>query len=374
MLFDSSLRRELSRSFGGTLVVILTIVLTMMLIRTLAMAAGGSVSPQDVALLLAYSAIQYLPVMLALTLFISVVSTMTRLYRDSEMAIWLSSGVSLVRFLPALRGFAWPIMVLIAMLVLVAWPWTHRQSLSLRERYEQRSDLSRVAPGQFQTSRSGDRVFFIDNDADAKDSVVNGGGGIFILDSQPDRESVTTARTGRIIPSDSGRMLVLENGLRTDLTPSTGAKTISSFGEYRIRVGEAALTHLQDAPPTTRESWNLLMDPSPPARAELAWRLGIVLAAANFVLLGLGLASGGARKGGGWSLLSALLTFIVYFNLINLSQAWVSTGRYGMVTALFLLHGTTTIIALALLAWRVGGPVRWTPTWTMRAHRTPKTA
>ena len=45
MLFDSTLRKDLSRSFGGTLIVILTIVLTMMLIRTLGMAAGGKVSP-----------------------------------------------------------------------------------------------------------------------------------------------------------------------------------------------------------------------------------------------------------------------------------------------------------------------------------------
>ena len=44
MLFDSTVRRELARSFGATLVVILTIVITMMLIRTLGLAAGGAVA------------------------------------------------------------------------------------------------------------------------------------------------------------------------------------------------------------------------------------------------------------------------------------------------------------------------------------------
>ena len=46
MLFDSTVRKELARSFGATLVVILTIVLTMMLIRTLGLAANGAVAPQ----------------------------------------------------------------------------------------------------------------------------------------------------------------------------------------------------------------------------------------------------------------------------------------------------------------------------------------
>jgi lipopolysaccharide export system permease protein len=43
MLFDSTVRRELARSFGATLVVILTIVLTMFLLRTVGQAANGTV-------------------------------------------------------------------------------------------------------------------------------------------------------------------------------------------------------------------------------------------------------------------------------------------------------------------------------------------
>ena len=61
MLFDSTLRRDLARNFGATLVVILTIVLTMMLIRTLGQAAGGKIAPQDVVLLLGYVALGHLP-------------------------------------------------------------------------------------------------------------------------------------------------------------------------------------------------------------------------------------------------------------------------------------------------------------------------
>ena len=48
MLFDSTVRTELARTFGATLVVILTIVLTMFLIRTVGQAASGAVAPQDV--------------------------------------------------------------------------------------------------------------------------------------------------------------------------------------------------------------------------------------------------------------------------------------------------------------------------------------
>ncbi|MDP1532071.1 MAG: LptF/LptG family permease, partial [Rubrivivax sp.] len=93
MLFDTTVRRELARTFGATLVVILTIVLTMFLIRAVGQAADGAIAPQDVALLLGYVALGHLPTMIALSLFVAIVVTLGRMYRDSEMAIWFASGV-----------------------------------------------------------------------------------------------------------------------------------------------------------------------------------------------------------------------------------------------------------------------------------------
>jgi lipopolysaccharide export system permease protein len=352
MLFDSSLRKELARSFGGTLVIILTIVLTMMLIRTVSMAAGGEVSPQDVALLLGYSALGHLPTMLCLSLFFAIVSTLTRLYHDSEMAVWLVSGVSLLRFLPPLLRFATPIWLVLVLLGLVIWPWSNRQIVDLRDRYEQRSDLSRVAPGQFQISGNGRRVFFIDSQS----TEVGNSHNIFVLDTQPQRESVTTARAGRLETSlDGTRTLVLEQGSRADLDLKSGDRTLANFGEQRLVISEKALTRLDDLPPKVRGSLELLASPLPGMRAELAWRLGLVLSAINLLLLAVGLAAGNPRRGNSWTLLLALLTFTVYLNMLNLSQAWVASSRLTLGGALGGLHGSVLVLALLLLWWRDRG-------------------
>ena len=185
MLFDSTVRRELARSFGATLVVILTIVLTMFLIRTVGQAAAGVVSPQDVVLLLGYVALGHLPTMLALSLFIAVVLSLGRMYRDSEMAIWFASGVGLSRFVRPVLRTAWPVLLVIGMLLLFVWPWGNRNSLELRERYQQRSDLSRVAPGVFQTSSDGQRVFFIERESGDGINARN----VFILTNQEQGEA-----------------------------------------------------------------------------------------------------------------------------------------------------------------------------------------
>jgi lipopolysaccharide export system permease protein len=348
MLFDSTVRKELVRSFGATLVVILTIVMTMMLIRTLGLAANGSVSPQDVVLVLGYTALGQLPTMLALSLFVAVVVSLGRMYRDSEMAIWFSSGVGLGRFMrPVLRAGAVPLLA-IAALVLVVWPWGNQRMVELRVRYEQRSDLSRVAPGSFQTSGNGNRVFFIEREGGS----TGVGRNVFLLSRKDAVEAVTTARSGRIEGEGLDRMLVLDTGHRNEQNEVNGEHTRMRFDSFQTLVDPGKVPATQAPPPKARPTLDLLLSPNAINLGELAWRLGLLIGAANLMLLGIGSAATNPRRASNWNLLFALLTFVVYFNLVNLSQAWIASGRVGFAVAMVGLHGAALLIALALIAWR----------------------
>ena len=64
-------------------------------------------------LLLGYIALGHLPTMLALSLFIAVVATLSRMYRDSEMTIWFASGVGSARFVRPVLRMSWPVLLLI---------------------------------------------------------------------------------------------------------------------------------------------------------------------------------------------------------------------------------------------------------------------
>ncbi|WP_349743811.1 LPS export ABC transporter permease LptF [Roseateles cavernae] len=354
MLFDSTVRKELARSFGVTLVVILTIVLTMMLIRTLGQAAGGSVAPQDVLLLMGYAALGHLPTMLSLSLFVAIVATLGRMYRESEMTIWFASGIGLSRFVKPVLRTAWPVLIVILALVLVVWPWGNRNSAQLKESYEKRSDLSRVAPGQFQSSRDGSRVFFIDRDSDA------GNGGrvgrnVFILSNTEHSESVTTSHKGHIELEDGDRYLVLEQGQRNEMNRQSGEKSLARFERYRLLADSQVMRSVEALPPKAMDTLDLLRSTNLRQRGELTWRLGIALGAVNMVLLGIGMSAANPRRANNWNLLFALLSFVVYFNLINLSQSWVAAGRMGMGGALATVHGGALFIALSLLWLRDQG-------------------
>jgi lipopolysaccharide export system permease protein len=348
MLFDSTLRRDLARSFGATLVVILTIVLTMMLIRTLGLAAGGRIDPRDVILLLGYTALAHLPTMLALSMFVAVVGTLGRMYRDSEMTIWFSSGIGLRRFIGPVLRTSWPVLLAVAVLSLGVWPWVNERSAELRYQFDRRSDLSRVAPGQFQSSADGSRVFFIERQTD--DGAT--GRNVFIYGRTKDNESVTTARSGRIEVDNQDRYLRLQSGQRNEIDAASQEKTVSRFQGYEVIVGEKVVPSSDNPPPSTRSSIALLLDPTAVNLGELTWRVGVILAAANMLLLAIGLAAINPRRASNWNLLFALLTFFVYYNVITLSQAWVSSGKVGLGPILVVAHGVALAIALLLMWWR----------------------
>ncbi len=345
MLFDSSTRSELAKSFGVTLVVILTIVLTSTLIRTLGQAAGGNVAPQDVLLLMGYATIAHLATMLILSLFVAVVLTLGRIYRESEMTIWFASGVPLSRFLRPVLRMAWPVLLAIVVLELLVWPWGNQNSAELRDRYQKRGDLSRVAPGQFQTSRDGSRVFFIERDGD--DAAT--GRNVFILSNQHDRESVTTSARGRLEMEGDDRMLVLDHGQRNETQLKTGEKSLARFQQYKVMTDTQVLANANQLPPKAMPTLDLLRAPTPKNQGELAWRFGLILGGINMTVLGIGLSASNPRRASNWNLLFALLAFIIYFNLINLSQSWVGNGRASLPQALLTLHGSALALALAVI-------------------------
>ncbi len=350
MLFDSSVRKELARGFGATLVVLVTVVMTMMLIRTLGQAARGNVNPSDIILVMGFTVLGQLPTILCLSLFIAIVAALSRMYRDSEMVIWFASGQGLASLLAPLLRFAWPVLVVVAALSLVVWPWANQQIQGMRAQYEQRGDIERIAPGEFQESANGSRVFFIDKESPDPQAANN----VFIAATQPTGESVTSARSARLEVRQGERFVILNNGQRVESSSDKPGLKISEFAEYGALLGQSSGSSLGgDAVNVkTSSTAQLLAQPDPMHQAELGWRVGLALAAFNFVVLALALSSVNPRASRSANLVFALFAFIVYYNFMVLGQSWIGAGKMQLLPFLLMLHGGILAFSVLLLAAR----------------------
>ncbi len=348
MLFHSSLRKELARSFGATLIVLITIIMTMTLIRTLGQASRGSFNPAEVTLVMGFTVLGQMPTILTMSLFIAIVSTLTRMYRESEMVIWFCSGKGLFGFLPPLIRFSWPILLVVAVLAFGLLPWSKAQVEDMRNNYQQRGDLERVEAGRFQESASGSRVFFVDKDSVAQQSANQ----VFISNTEHGKQTITSARSGHLQILGENTFLVLQNGQQLALASGQSDLKISEFLEFGSQIDSNTPGITDYVPPSILPTLALLRRPSLPHWAELGWRIGLVVATFNFIIIALGVAGANPRASRSWNLLFALFAFIVYFNLLNLGQSWIRNGQIEFFDFLLWAHGGIGMLALVWLGIR----------------------
>jgi lipopolysaccharide export system permease protein len=275
------------------------------------------------------------------------VGTLSRNYLESEMVIWLVSGKGLRSFLRPMLRFAWPMLLAVGVLVLLVWPWSNQQISELKERFERRGDLERVSPGQFQESANGLRVFFIN-----KDSVENKEGkNVFISSTDHGKQAMTSSKIGHIESIDDERFLILNIGQRVEQTLGESDIKISEFKVYGTRISQdvkaASIT-----PAKAVSTLQLISQPTPQFLGELAWRIGLVIAAFNLVVISLAITSANHRVGRGGNLALALFIFVVYYNFINLGQSWISVGKVQFLPFLIALHGGVLCAALTWLTIR----------------------
>ncbi len=364
MLFHSSIRKELARSFVATLVVLITVVMSMMLIRTLGLAAKGSVNPSDVMMLMGYSVLANLATIMTLSLFIAITSTLARMYRESEMAVWFASGKGLAGFISPLLRFSWPMLLAIAALALYVWPWASLQTQKLRVQFEQRGDLERVSAGQFQENASGSRVFFIEATSGDRTKInlstvdatttaeLSQARNIFISQIEQGKQVITTARSGRLEMIEGDQFLVLNNGQRTEQAADKSEIKVTQFEEYSVLVKANKISSKINLPPKSLSTIALVSNRTPANMAELSWRLGLFFAAVNLLLLALALSAVNPRAGRGLGLAFSLLAFVVYYNLLNVGFSRIASGQTGFAQLMWLLHGGIFSLAMLWLAAR----------------------
>ena len=347
MLFDSSFRQELARYFWATLVVLTIIVITVWLIRTFGDASVGKYNPKDVGMVLGYTALGNLHSLLTLSLYIAMVSTVSRMYAESEMVIWQSSGQSVLSLIKPTFKFAWPWLIAISALSLMAWPWSNLQIREMRERFEKRGDLERIKPGQFQESADGKRVFFIDNSSISQSN----GNRIFIVSNEKETQSIVTAQTGIIETRDQNRFFLLSNGQRIEIKPEKNEFKLIEFETHASKIDSIPM-QLSTADAQTTQPLGLLAAPTKVNLAELGWRVGMAIAAFNLIILAIAIPFINPRSGRSGSLIVTVISFFTYYNMVNMSRNWIGAGLISLPQMLIVLHLPVFLLAIGVLYWR----------------------
>lgn len=349
MIFQRAAQREFANTAAAVFVALFAILISTVLIRLLGQAAGGRLASDAVLALIGFGAIAQLPIVLTLTLFITILTTLSRSYRDSEMVVWFASGVPLTAWVRPVLRFALPLVAVIAATTLVIAPWAQLKSVEFRERSNNRDDAARVAPGVFRESAGGQRVFFVETGAGEDGRVRN----VFVSNTRHGRLGVMVSSEGYLRnEADGSRFVVLENGRRYEGVPGTPDYRVMEFRSYALRIQNPAAAELPQRPRMLNLK-QLLSAPLPAYLGELAARIGTPLAALLLALLAIPMSFVNPRAGRTNNLIAAILVYLIYTNTLSICQSWITQGKIGFATGLWAPHAAVLLLLAVLFGRRL---------------------
>ena len=155
---------------------------------------------------------------------------------------------------------------------------------------------------------------------------------------------------------------MLANGQRLETELDTGDARVSEFVEYGTHISDRTLATTTSDSPRYMPTPELLLKPTPRNLSELSWRLGLLFAAFNCVVIALAATRVNPRVGRSVGLIFALFAFASYYNLLNVGQSWIADGRIGMTAFMLVLHGSIFLLSMIWLMLRQGD-------WSIRRRR-----
>src|ERR1700675_3466154 len=243
MVFRRSLVRELTATAGALFVVLLGILFTNLVLRLLARGAGGTIAPEIIFALLGFNALFYFNILLSVALFVTVLLTLSRWYRDSETIVWFTSGQGLTAWLKPILLFATPFLIAIIVLSLWLSPWAERRRLEYERQLESREEVALLSPGLFKEFRQARLVVFIESINSFDNTIHN----VFLHSIDNGKDVTTVARSGYLQDAPNGdRFIVLKEGRRYEGKPGTAVFRTVEFERLgrRIEPAEVRSTEL----------------------------------------------------------------------------------------------------------------------------------
>ena len=292
-------------TFLAVTTVLLMIIISGRLIKTMAYAAAGEMSIQVVLMALLLRLPSFLQIIIPMSLFIAVLIGYGRMYAESEMTVLTATGFSNRRLLGYTMVPGVFFMLLVGFCSLWLSPYGSDKAEELFAEEAKKTEFELRTPGRFQSRSRGDRVAHgesLSADKNQRQNVVIADGNSLI---------VAERGTQYVSPTSGSRYLELHQGKRYDLEPGSAELNILEFEKYGVRVSEEEPGRKRirkDAIPTK----DLIGQTDPKLRAQLHWRLSFIAMVPVVILLSFPLAKVNPRQGRFAKMFPALILFIVY--------------------------------------------------------------
>lgn len=352
MIIARYLIKEIAQTLFAVWLVLMIIGLSGQLVSVFSDVAEGTLSVNTVMLVLGLKSLKMLLVILPLSLYLSVLMTLSRLYQNNEMAAISACGISQTHIMRIVLSFAFLFSIVVGIFSLQITPWANGLDQQISVEAKQSSDLEGLVAGRFRETSSGVGVNYVENINEERTKMNN----VFVQQrSKNNADIVIRAKRGiRADNEESGdQFMILEDGVRYEGVQGQLDYTVIEFERHGVRIREkveAVKVLRHKAIPTLQ----LIKSKSVVSQAEIHTRIAPIVLCLLFAALAVPLSQTSARQGRYFRLGFGLLVYIVFANLISVGKTWIVSGKVPVVVGLWWVHGLMLILVIFLVLQQIG--------------------
>ena len=349
MILRRALFQEASLTSMAVMLILLVLFVFMGLTKLLAKAAVGEQAPDVIFILLLLELLRKIDLLLPLAIFIGILMTLSRWYRDNEMTVLAACGVGITSLLRPVMLLAFLAATVVALFSLYFSPLTVGMLERIKIVSAERHEVRGIAPGTFMEFNHGARIFYVE-DVDKDKISMNR---IFSSAEADNKRDIITAITGYDYTDTSSgdKYLLLKNGVRYLGRPGGADFNILKFESYALRIQPAGNEGMEISREGT-SSLALLSAKDRHLRAELHWRLAKPLSVFVLAAFAMVLAYTDIRRGRVVNLFMAVLVYFIYTNLLGIGNTLLKMGQLPMVFGLWWIHAGLALVVVYFLIRR----------------------
>jgi lipopolysaccharide export system permease protein len=351
-ILDRYLLREAAGAWLAVTLVLLAIMLATRFARFLGEAATGILPRELLFKVVALSSLQYLVILIPVSLLLAIMLAMGRLYKDSEIAAMSGCGVSMGQLYRPFLGLGALLTGMALSLSFYIGPWAGRTAEYISKDAARFVQYNPFEPGRFKEVAGGRAVVYT-GEMDAKGSELTT---VFARVHEQGGDTLVIARHGHqdANPLTGERQVTLSDGFRYRGEAGSAQFDIMRFAEFTTFIQPPDFVFASDKRRLyqTSDLWN---SADPQDRAELQWRFAAPISVLILALLAVPLSHIKPRQGRYGKLVLGILAYLAYTQLIAVGQAWIAKGQLPPAVGLWWVHALMLVLALWLVAKRSGG-------------------
>jgi len=308
--------------------------------------------------LIGFNMLRDIPIILSLSLFMSIIITISQLYKNSEAVVMNSIGLGDKNFMNLIKPIVFFTFIVIFYLTIFAVPWAKQQKSYAEDETVNASEFSFITEGKFESFKNGEIIFYASESKINDVANVQNMEEIFIYGLANEIPTIVLASEAKKYTDATSNSIYLrlKNGTRYVGLPGNENINILNFEKYDLEVvsGDVQKSIASFSEIEEKNTIDLLREGGPKANAEIQWRISQPISVLILSIFGVFLGKTSPRTGKGINLIIGIVVFMLYNNALLVAKSSIENDQLSPLIGMWSIHLILLLILIIYYQFRQG--------------------